>query len=153
MARDLKFLAEDMRWNAAEVNKMMQDVPRLIAGAAIKMKDANFSAQGFIENGSVATPWPKRKKETVRSTGKRVLHSTSMLRDSVKSRIAGKRISVGVDLAKVPYAQIHNEGGKAGRGLKAEMPERKYLGYTIDIEKITERELADRLNKIFNRNL
>lgn len=150
MPRNLNFLAEDMRRHAAEVNRMMQAAPRIIAGAAMKMKDANFSAQGFIENGSVANPWPRRKKETTRTQGKRVLHGIGTMQDSVKSRIAGKRISLGVDLAKVPYAQIHNEGGKAGRGLKAEMPERKYLGYTIDIEKITEREIAFRLDRIFN---
>lgn len=150
MARELKFLAADMRKHAAEVSKMMEAAPRIIAGAAIKMKDANFSAQGFIENGKVANPWPKRKKETTRTEGKRVLHSTGTMQDSVKSKIAGRRIHLGVDLAKVPYAQIHNEGGKAGRGLKAEIPERKYLGYTVDIEKITERELSLRLAKIFN---
>jgi len=150
MARDLKFLADDMRRNATEVDKLMRDAPRIIAGAAVKMKDANFSAQGFIENGKVVSKWPARKKETTRTEGKRILHGIGTMQDSVKSRIAGKRISLGVDLAKVPYAQIHNKGGKAGRGLKTEIPERKYLGYTIDIEKITERELAYRLNKIFN---
>lgn len=150
MPRDLKFLADDMRRNATEVDKLMRNAPRIIAGAAVKMKDANFAAQGFIENGKVASKWPARKKETAKTIGNGILQGKGFLQKSVKKRISGKQISLGVDLAKVPYAQIHNEGGKAGRGLKAEIPERKYLGYTIDIEKITERELSLRLANIFN---
>lgn len=33
----------------------------------------------------------------------------------------------GVDLSVVPYARIHEYGGKSGRGLKANIPARPYL--------------------------
>lgn len=33
----------------------------------------------------------------------------------------------GVDLSIIPYARIHEYGGKAGRGLKANIPARPYL--------------------------
>ncbi|MDX9703916.1 MAG: phage virion morphogenesis protein [Candidatus Auribacterota bacterium] len=170
MARDLKFLAEDVKKHSADVGKAISEMPRVIAGAAIKMKDANFSAQGFVENGRAVSPWPKRKSETTRSDGKRILHSTGNMQDSVRKRISGNRISIGIDLGKVPYAHAHNEGFKGSVNIKSfsrqtrkgtttvkahtrkvDIPERKFLGYTVDIDKIVEKELAFRLNKIFNK--
>lgn len=177
MARDIKFFADDIRRNAAEAEKVFKQVPRIMAGAAIKMKDANFSARGFIENGSVVQPWPARKSETTRSGGKGVLTDTGTMQDSVKARVSGNKVTVGIDLNKVPYAQIHNEGGKTsphtitakkGKALKfsgskgalfrrnvnhpgSQMPERKFLGYTPDIEVILDREMTDKLNRIFSK--
>lgn len=132
------------------------------------MKDANFSAQGFISNGK-ASKWKKRKKESAKTAGKRILHNTGLLQNSVKAHALADHIKVGVDLGKVPYAKVHNEGGnivqyvrphrrkhpKTGKryqvkvfSRKLRYPKRQYLGFAPDIIKITERELQYQLNKI-----
>ncbi|MDE6440624.1 MAG: hypothetical protein K2K51_06360 [Bacteroidales bacterium] len=71
--RDLQNMPGDFRKKQAQLNKLAKAIPKYVAGAAEKMKDANFSAQGFVSNG-VAAKWPKRKKETAKTAGKRILH-------------------------------------------------------------------------------
>lgn len=110
--RDIQKFAADMRARAAKFNGFSRKIPVYIAGAAEKMKDANFSAEGFIENGTARPRWKKRKVETTRSKGKWVLFDTGTLQNSVKSKALADRVSVGVDLGKVPYAKAHNEGGR-----------------------------------------
>lgn len=132
------------------------------------MKDANFSAQGFVANGK-ADRWPPRKEETPKSKGKRILHGTGTLQNSVKAQALANHVRVGVDLGKVPYAKIHNEGGaviqyvkphtrqhpRTGKryqvkafARKLRYPKRQYLGFVPDIVKITEREIRYQMDKI-----
>ena len=84
MQQDYRKLTLDMQRRAAEMARVIQrDVPAYIAVAWERMKDANFSAQGFVRGGSAVPRWDKRKKETPRSSGKRILHSTGTLQASV----------------------------------------------------------------------
>lgn len=110
--RDIQKFASDMKAKAAKFNRLPRKISVYIAGAAEKMKDANFSAGGFITNGVTRPRWKKRRVETRRSRGKRVLFDTGTLQNSVKSKALADRVSVGVDLTKVPYAKAHNEGGR-----------------------------------------
>lgn len=57
--RDLQNMPDDFKRKQAQLNKLAKSIPKYIAGAAEKMKDANFSAQGFVSNGATAK-WPKR---------------------------------------------------------------------------------------------
>lgn len=168
--RDLQNLPGDFKRKQAQLNKLAKAIPKYIAGAAEKMKDANFSAQGFVSNGA-ATKWPKRKKETSKTSGKRILHQTGLLQNSVKAHALADHVRVGVDLGKVPYAKIHNEGGNVVQHVKAHhrkhyktgkryqvkpfarkvrYPKRKFLGFSPDIFKITNREVKYQLDKIMN---
>lgn len=92
------------------------------------MKDANFSAQGFVRGGSAAPRWDKRKKETPRTSGKRILHATGTLQASVhftpgagdwcrrtKIPAVWEKSSRRGHPAKVPYARIHNEGDRVSQ--------------------------------------
>lgn len=166
---DAKKIVGDLRQKASEIQKLKKKIPAFVAGAAEKMKDANFSAQGFVHGGSARPKWKKRRKETRRTAGKRILSGTGYLQGNVKAKASPTQVRTGVDLSKVPYAQIHNEGGrviqhvrahhrthpKTGRryqvkahSRKINMPQRKYLGYSPDIEKIVKKELDYNLKKI-----
>lgn len=163
-------LKEDLLRKASQVKKLNAQIPAFVAGAAEKMKDANFAAEGFVQNGSANPKWPKRRRETRRSTGKRILHGSGHMQNNVKAKTLADRVHVGVDLSKVPYAQIHDEGGKINQSVKAhsrkhyktgkrysvrahnrtlDMPQRKFLGYTPDIDKITDKEIKYQMDKIF----
>jgi len=43
------------------------------------------------------------------------------------TEITNRYMEFGVDLAKIPYARIHDLGGQAGRGRRSTMPKREYL--------------------------
>lgn len=64
--------------------------------------DQNFQRQGFFEE-----KWQRRKSPI--HAGRPILISTGQLRRSVRSRSDDKSITFYSDL---PYASIHNEGGK-----------------------------------------
>lgn len=167
----IELFQRNLSLQALQIRKMIrEDAPKYFKGAMEKMKDANFSAQGFINNGS-AERWKPRKKETHLTKGNRILHGTGILQQSVKVLIKGNDIVAGVDLDKVPYAKAHNEGGriiqyvkphhrkhyKTGKRYqvkaftrKITMPKRQYLGYSPDIIKIASKEIKHAIDKIFN---
>ena len=116
MQQDYRKLTLDMQRRAAEMARVIQrDVPAYIAVAWERMKDANFSAQGFVRGGSAVPRWDKRKKETPRTSGKRILHATGTLQASVHFTPGAGQVRAWVDLGKVPYARIHNEGGRVSQ--------------------------------------
>lgn len=118
MAKDISNIASDLNAKMQEVEKLKRRLPSFIAGAVEKMKDANFSAQGFIENGT-AKRWKRRKRETPGTRGKRILHSTGTLQNSVKVKVKGNNVVAGIDLSQVPYAKAHNEGGRMVQYVRA----------------------------------
>lgn len=168
--QDIRKLTEDLRGKSEEIRRLQKKIPRYVAAAAEKMKDANFSAQGFVENGTARPRWKKRKRENHLTRGRRILYGTGNLQNNVKAKALADRVSVGVDLSKVPYAKIHNEGGqfvqyvkvhtrkhyKTGRryqvrrfSRKINMPQRKYLGHSSDIFKSTEKDIRYEFDRIF----
>lgn len=168
--QDIRKLAEDLRGKSDEVRRLQKRIPRYVAAAAEKMKDANFSAQGFVENGTARPRWKKRKRENHLTRRRRILYGTGNLQNNVKAKVLADRVSVGVDLSKVPYAKIHNEGGQFVQYVKAHirkhyktgkryqvrafsrklnMPQRKFLGYSPDIFKSAEKDIRYEFDKIF----
>lgn len=159
MQQDYRKLTLDMQRRAAEVARVIQrDVPAYIAVAWERMKDANFSAQGFVRGGSAAPRWDKRKKETPRTSGKRILLTPG----------AGQ-VRAWVDLGKVPYARIHNEGGRVSQYVRpfsrviqgrkqqvsgffrrATYPRRQYLGISPDIFVSAHKDIAYAIRRALN---
>ncbi|OAV64242.1 Mu-like prophage protein gpG [Bacteroidales bacterium Barb6XT] len=165
---DILRMKADFAGKAAQMEDLTRKIPKLVAGAAEQMKDANFSAEGFVTGGA-ATKWKKRKKETSVTMGKRILSGTGYLQENVKAKALAQHVHVGVDLSKVPYAKIHNEGGKAAQHVKAytrtdkrtgkvskvrahvrniDMPERKFLGHSSDINKLAGMEIDAAVKQI-----
>lgn len=168
--KDIRKMAEDLRSKSNDVRRLKRKIPAYIAGAAEKIKDASFSAQGFVVNGVARPRWKKRKKETRLTRGRRILHGSGYLQNNVKAKALSGRVSIGVDLSKVPYAKIHNEGGrvvqyvkphtrrhwKTGKryqvrafSRKLNMPQRQYIGFSPDIFKVAERNVRYEFDKIF----
>lgn len=153
------------------VKKLVGKIPVYVAASAERMKDANFSAQGFVTNGT-AHRWKARAKETRRSSGKRVLHATGLMQQSVRTTVNGRTATIGIDGGKVPYAKLHNYGGrvvqhvkphhrkhpKTGRrhqvrgfARKIAMPQRQFLGFSPDILKSAERDIKKELERILKQ--
>ena len=168
--KDFRKLAEDLRGKLDDVRRLQKKIPRYVAGAAEKMKDANFSAEGFVQNGMTRHKWKKRQRENHLTRGRRILYGSGNLQNNVKAKALADRVNVGVDLSKVPYARVHNEGGRFVQHVKAHtrqhrktgkrhqvrsfsreinMPKREYLRYSPDIFKIAEKDIRNEFDRIF----
>ena len=85
------------------------DIPKLITMCLLDMRselvsefDLNFVREGFFTES-----WKRRKYKSEESRG--VLTETGNLRKAIRSEIEGNKI---IFLNELPYAKIHNEGGK-----------------------------------------
>ena len=187
-------LVKDFEHTKAEYLKLERDKLRLAGITAIKVVQENFTkAQGF-DSGKGIEAWDKRKWETDQSYDMRlgvkgsnynsknkVLLQTRNLYNNIRYVIQNiNKVFIGVDLQKVPYAKIHNEGGTIHhpgsdklqaflaegedmpiggdiifrRGTKAHdivIPKRKYLGWSLKMKKAIMDEQEKRRNKIFEK--
>lgn len=77
------------------------------------------------ERAPDGTPWLKSARAIVE--GGQTLTDTGRLRISIAHTVVdgGRAVEVG---SNVVYAAIHQFGGRAGRGRRAEIPARAYLG-------------------------
>lgn len=107
MAKSFKEI--NFKAKAIAVDKAFKEAIQIVAKDAVVTFRKNFTKQGFSDD--VFQPWQARKKETRRSLGKRILTDTGRLRRSIRyvSGIGGYSVTVFTD---VPYAEIHNEGGR-----------------------------------------
>ena len=86
------------------------------------------------------------RKEVRRNLSGRVLNKrTGLLHSGLESVIRtirdGVRLEMGFDLTKVPYARIHELGGRTGRNHATRIPKRPYL----------RRALVDKKRQIRNK--
>jgi phage gpG-like protein len=123
MANSFKQISGNL---AIKVRRMKADLPDAIGLMAKQHFQGNFTRQGFDDQ-----KWKDVKR---RSTGKG--------RDKTRAILSGRtgrlKKSIHVDKAtwnkvviatdRLPYAKIHNEGGRAGRGLKSVIPKRQFMG-------------------------
>ena len=72
-------------------------------------------------------PWAALKPATLKQKKRdKILTESGQLKNSIRYQMIGKNtVSIGTN--KI-YAAIHQLGGMAGRGLKAKIPARPYLG-------------------------
>lgn len=71
--------------------------------------------------------------------GKRILRESGDLEESIHFQADNNSVTIGSS-GSIPYAAIHQFGGKAGRGKKVTIPARPYLA----MNRGTDLELADR---------
>lgn len=88
--------------------------------------------------------WPKSKRAAKKDG--QTLTDTALLRRSIDYAATSDKVMVGSNL---PYARIHQKGGKTGKGHKVDMPARPYLGVSEeDMDEVRE-TVADFLKGAF----
>lgn len=88
--------------------------------------------------------WPKSKRAAKKDG--QTLTDTALLRRSIDYATTSDKVMVGSNL---PYARIHQKGGKTGKGHKVDMPARPYLGVSEeDMDEVRE-TMADFLAGTF----
>ena len=85
----------------------------------------SFRDGGFTDE-SLETWKPRKRAE--RGKSRAVLVKSGRLRRSLRSRRFGV-LSVKI-MTDVPYARVHNNGERSGRGRGFKMPKRQFIGYS-----------------------
>lgn len=93
---------------------------KVIAVESASFHNENFRGQAY--QGSTNEAWPARK---IPDPGRKILiRSGRLRRQATRPNTVGSRV-----IYTLPgYGEVHNEGGKAGRGLGFQMPKRQFVG-------------------------
>lgn len=80
--------------------------------------------------------WPAAKldKTGKRRRGSLMVQSAALMNSVRVAEVAPERVVWSAGNEKVPYAQVHNEGGRAGRGAGFDMPQRQFMGEAAELE-------------------
>jgi phage gpG-like protein len=145
--RDFKQMINDLHHAEAKGAKLFQGtMQRIVKTEALNLFEESWDTQGFNDAG--VSKWKKRKEPSqkfkkngkerkgfkkwkAKDKGRAILVSHRSdtkgghLKDSLRGEISGLRVFIYTDKK---YAQIHNEGGRAGRNKNARIPQRKFMG-------------------------
>ena len=101
--------------------------------------DKNFDREGLF-----AEKWRRRKNNV--DPDRKVLTKTGALRESIESS-SGRGGAEIRFTSQSPYARVHNEGLRAGRGKGFQMPKRQFIGDSPEVYKITNEIMERELNR------
>ncbi len=133
----------DKQLKALEGTK--SSLPVKLGNATQRFFLSSFKEEGWNDGG--LNRWPDRKDDT---NTRSLLVKSGRLRKAVADCLREanwNRIKFVVD---VPYAQIHNEGGYAGRNHAAKIPKRQFIGDSATLRKIQTDLIIQEFNKIFH---
>ncbi len=119
-----------------DTQALMESVGEALRSGTIERFEAEEDPQG------------KKWKPSARAMagGGKTLDKESHLKDSIDYAATSDKVMVGSNL---PYARIHQLGGKTGKGHKVDMPARPYLGVSEeDMDEVRE-TMADFLAGAF----
>ncbi len=167
MPRDFKHIGKDLKHNAKVVRSIIKgDLQRIIGVEGLRHFDKSSEKEGWVDKNF--NKWKPRKEPEkkfkkkggqrkdykhwkAKNKGRRILmsHRTDTkgghMRHSISYRIVGTKVIFYTDKA---YAQVHNEGGKAGRGIGFVMKKRQFMGASHTLDMNIKKKLDKRLDKI-----
>lgn len=156
------------------MEKLVQDMPRMMGAEAVKVVKDNFRIQGY-DSGVGVTPWEPRHdvtnklydrrvwvKGSVYSSTRQLLLQTMTLFNAIKYEAGTGRVTIGVDDSLVPYGKWMNEGNTGSLGphhIPTHTPARKFMPTpneppNIKILKAVEKKVAyerDQALKLFKK--
>lgn len=119
-----------------DTQALMESVGDALVSGTLKRFDAEEEPTG--------KKWPKSKRAA--KEGGQTLTDKAFLRRSIDYAATPEKVMVGSNL---PYARIHQLGGKTGKGHKVDMPARPYLGVSESDLDDVRAAMADFLAGIF----
>ena len=131
--------------------------PQKVKVMALEWFNNSFVLQGFTDQSF--QPWRPRKKEQRRlyfgKTAKLkksdparrgILVKSATLRRTGKGKVQGNAITISYGEG-IKYAQIHNDGGMAGRNHAAKIPRRRFIGQSRMLENEINKMATNEINK------
>jgi len=132
------------------------NVPVKIAEASVYYFLSSWDKQGFggnswqeVKRRQSGTKAYKYGTPAARTRGILIGKGVSSLKHAVKdSKVQAdwNLIKLVVDL---PYAKVHNEGLRAGRGAGFKMPKRQFMGQTAELKDIQMRIIKENMDRIW----
>lgn len=131
--------------NAEQIRKAVdRTIPVKVGREAKNHFQENFKKSGFVDDG--LHPWKRSKRigtaKGSASSYKTLLSGRNHLYSSIEYKPERGKVTIS---NKVPYARVHNEGLRAGRGKGFQMPKRQFIGesreLTQKVENIIETEI------------
>jgi len=142
----------------AEHKKILKDLQvfkpqleKLVDAMGILAKNhfiESFSNQGFTDE-SLERWQPRKRTERSRMGNRAILVKSGRLRRSIRSKRFGF-LSVKI-LTDVPYASVHNNGERSGRGRGFKMPKRQFIGYSGVLNRKIIAKFDSKIKQIFNK--
>lgn len=152
------FYSNELMATFAEHKKILKDLqafkPQLEKAVdAMGVLAANhfttsFRNQGFTDESLQA--WqPRKRTERSRMGNRAILVKSGRLRRSIRTKRFGL-LAVKI-LTDVPYASVHNNGERSGRGRGFKMPKRQFIGYSGVLNRKIITKLDVTIKRIFNK--
>ena len=108
----------------------------------------SFRNQGFTDE--TLERWqPRKRTERSRLGNRAVLVKSGRLRRSIRTKRFGL-LAVKI-LTDVPYASVHNNGERSGRGRGFKMPKRQFIGYSGVLNRKIIAKMDVTIKRIFNK--
>lgn len=149
------------------LQKLFNEFPKRIGNAYLKHFQNSFHNEGFTD--ATLEKWKPRKKGDKNPKKRNLLVNRGRLIKSIGLKIRGTRVIIST---AVPYAKIHNEGGKISgtvsvkkhdrktkkgktpvkghtRKVNITIPKRQFMGQSKQVWDELSKELTEKLSKIF----
>ena len=125
-------------------------LPIKVGTEAVNFFRDNIRKEGFVD--SKLEKWkPAKRKSNPRHPERAygtLLSRRSVLYRSINKRTAPGKVTIYSD---VPYAAVHNEGLRAGRGNGFTMPRRQFMGDSPELHRVLREKIEKHLNKIIHK--
>ena len=152
------FYSNELMATFAEHKKILKDIqafkPQLekvvdaMGILAVSHFTTSFRNQGFTDE-SLQSWQPRKRIERSRMGNRAILVKSGRLRRSIRSKRFGF-LSVKI-LTDVPYASVHNNGERSGRGRGFKMPKRQFIGYSGVLNRKIIAKMDVTIKRIFNK--
>jgi len=134
---------------------LQSDVLDDVGIQAVKHFKQSFHDEAFSNASDKDMPWQevkrrqnglKRKGDSKYSSRKILTGIHGELGSSIKHLPQGRYVAI---ISPKKYAEIHNLGGKAGRGKGFIMPKRQFIGPSLVLSQKIENKITQRFTNIF----
>ncbi len=131
------------------VSAFERRIPLKVGNAGKSHFKENFRRGGFVDKN--LTKWKPAKRIGIAKGAKSqygtLLSARNYLYNSINYRVLPYQVII---FTRVPYAIVHNEGLRAGRGKGFKMPKRQFIGDSAvlnkQISEIIDKELSNILD-------
>jgi len=132
------------------MERVKRTLPILLANDAKENFLDSFRSQGW--DGQSWQPVKRQGKKGSSRNNSAILVQSGKLRLAVANSVklvSWDRIILRIDGNEIPYAAVHNEGLKAGRGAGFMMPKRKFFGDSAFLRLKQRRHIKEAIDKIW----
>jgi phage gpG-like protein len=131
------------------INELIPKITGIIKVEGLQFIADNFDNQGFEQSPGKVLKWsprkPSKNKKLQKREGRQILVDSGKLRRAWESKSRVTKTKV-IFANNMPYAEVHNEGGKAGRGKGFMMPQRQMIGDSSALDQ----RINPKINKIMD---